>query len=86
MLSFDFFKNVIFGSEDEAKKNTSLAIKRIIAAIILFLIPHIINTTASALEFAGVKGDVQKNEQIKNNNEQLQQKNEIPGSDGPDPE
>ena len=56
MLSFDFFKNVIFGSEDEAKKNTSLAIKRIIAAIILFLIPHIINTTASALEFAGVKG------------------------------
>ena len=56
MLTFDFFKNVISGSEDEVKKNTSLAIKRIIAAIILFLIPHIINTTASALEYAGVKG------------------------------
>lgn len=54
MLMIDFSKNVIAGKEDEMKKNVSLAIKRIIFCVIIFLIPTIVNFVNSLLGNLGV--------------------------------
>lgn len=51
----DFFKNVISKNTDEAKKNLSKVIKRIIYCIILFLVPTIINLTSDIVETTGIK-------------------------------
>lgn len=41
--SIDLFKAVIAGKEDEMKKAQSTAIKRVIVAVIVFLVPMIVN-------------------------------------------
>ena len=55
-LSIDFMKSVISNSEEDARKNISLAFKRIFAAVLLFLVPSIVNITMNVLENAGIKG------------------------------
>ena len=49
MLGIDFFKNVAASKEDEMKKNVSIAIKRIIYAVVLFLILPIVNFVMSII-------------------------------------
>lgn len=41
MMSFDFFKNVVVGDEAKQKKNLTLAMKRALFGIGLFLVPYI---------------------------------------------
>ena len=60
-LTVDFFKNVVTNSEEERKKNVNLAIKRIIAAICVFLVPTFVGIAMNALENAGVKGAINYN-------------------------
>lgn len=67
MLSLDFFKSSISNSDDNMRKNIILAIKRIIAAILLFLVPTITNMTMSVLTYAGVKGAAYYNLAIEEN-------------------
>lgn len=43
MISIDFFKNVSSGKDEEIKKNISIAIKRVIACLLLFLVPTFFN-------------------------------------------
>lgn len=43
MITIDFAKSVVSGGEEQMKKNISIVIKRIVALIILFVIPNIIN-------------------------------------------
>lgn len=49
MISIDFAKNVIAGNVDNMKKNLSIAIKRIIYCLALFLVPTIVSTAMSLL-------------------------------------
>ena len=67
MLSLDFFKSVISKTNEDMRKNIILAIKRIIVAILLFLVPTLINTTMSVLTYAGVKGAAYYNLAIEEN-------------------
>ena len=54
MLSIDLAKNVIAGSEDDMRKNLHLAIKRVIMAVGLFLVPHIVSFLMVLLGDLGV--------------------------------
>lgn len=54
-ISIDFAKNVMAGREDEMKKNLSIAIKRIIFCVVLFLVPVIVDIVISVLDNSGVK-------------------------------
>lgn len=54
MVILDFSKNVIAGKEDEMKKNVSVAIKRIIYCMVIFLVPTIVNF---AVNFVSGTGD-----------------------------
>ena len=54
MVSVDFAKNVIAGKEDEMKKNTNIAIKRILFCAALFLINPFITFVVN---FVGESGD-----------------------------
>ena len=54
MVSVDFAKNVIAGKEDEMKKNTNIAIKRILFCAALFLINPLITFVVN---FVGESGD-----------------------------
>lgn len=54
MVSIDFGKNVISGKEDEMKKNVQVAIKRIMFAVMLFLINPIVSFSISFLGDLGV--------------------------------
>ena len=49
LLIIDFGKAVMAGKEDEIKSAQKLAIKRIIYAIIVFLVPLIVNVTMGLL-------------------------------------
>ena len=49
MISIDFAKNVIAGKDDDMKKNLSLAIKRIIYCVAMFLVPTIVDATMGLL-------------------------------------
>ena len=49
MMTIDFAKNVM-ANEDEMKKNTNLAIKRLLFIILLFLVPSIVRITFNILE------------------------------------
>ena len=53
-LAFDFFKNVIANKEEDMKKNVMLAIKRLLYAAIIFLIPAIVNFIMIILGDLGV--------------------------------
>ena len=55
MVIIDFSKSVIAGREDDMKKNLSIAIKRIIYCIALFLIPVIVKFAINLISDAGVK-------------------------------
>lgn len=54
MLSVDFAKNVIAGNVDEMQKNFNLALKRILMAVGLFLVPTIVSFLVSFLGSLGV--------------------------------
>lgn len=54
MLSLDFFKAVIAGREDDMKKNLNIAIKRLLFAAFIFLVPEVVNISMSLLGDAGV--------------------------------
>lgn len=54
MISVDLAKNVLAGREDEMKKNVSIAIKRIVYCLILFLVPTIVSASISLLGNVGV--------------------------------
>lgn len=54
IISIDLAKSVISSKEDEMKKNFNIAIKRIIYAIFIFLVPSIVTTAMSLLGKAGV--------------------------------
>lgn len=47
MVTIDLAKNVISKDEDTMKANTSLGIKRIIYAVVIFLIPFVVKTAIS---------------------------------------
>ena len=49
MIMLDLTKNVIASKDDEMKKNFQIAIKRIISAVILFLVPTIVNFAINGL-------------------------------------
>ena len=53
-ISIDFAKNVIASSADEMNKNVQRAVKRLIACLILFLIPTIVNASIKVLGSLGV--------------------------------
>lgn len=54
MITIDLFKNIMSPKDENDKKNTSKAIKRIINCILLFLVPNIINLTIDLTKTAGV--------------------------------
>ena len=54
IITIDLFKNIMSPKDDNDKKNTSKAIKRIIYCIILFLVPNIINLTIDLTETIGI--------------------------------
>lgn len=54
MVTVDFAKNVISGKDDEMKKNVNIAIKRIIYAAVLFLIPTIVDFSMKTLANIGI--------------------------------
>ena len=54
MISLDFAKNVIANSEDVAKKNLQVVLKRIISAVAVFLVPIIVQFSMSLLGNLGV--------------------------------
>lgn len=49
MLSVDLAKNVISGKDDEMRKNFSIAMKRLIYIVILFLVPTIVSFAINSL-------------------------------------
>lgn len=49
MVMVDFAKNVISGREDDMKKNVSIVLKRIVFALVIFLIPSIVQTAIHLL-------------------------------------
>lgn len=51
MGSLDFTKAVMAGKDDEIKKSQSMFVKRIIAAVILFLVPFIVGFVMDVLNF-----------------------------------
>lgn len=54
MIMLDLVKNVIASKEDEMKKNQSLAFKRILMAVFLFLVPTIVEFAIGILGELGV--------------------------------
>ena len=60
LLILDLGKAVMAGKEDEIKSAQKLAIKRVVYAVIVFLVPWIVNVAFSLLTNAG---DEQANEQ-----------------------
>ena len=56
LLTVDFAKAVIVGDEKQMKEAQGLAIKRIIYAVIIFLIPIIVNAVFNLIGERGVKG------------------------------
>lgn len=57
MVMLDFSKNVIAKDSDAMRKNVSLAIKRIMFAIVMFLVYTLVSFTMSLLEDSGIKSD-----------------------------
>lgn len=55
IISIDFAKSVISSKEDEMKKNFNLAIKRLLFAVFLFLVPTVIDATMGILDKNDVK-------------------------------
>ncbi len=49
-LAIDMYKNMISNDESKIKENNSMAVKRIIAAIIVFLIPTLVNSVMAFIE------------------------------------
>ena len=60
MVTLDFSKNVISGTEEDMRKNFSTAIKRIIVCAVIFLIPPIVEFTMGLLDGIGTVGDYTK--------------------------
>ena len=52
IVMIDFGKNVMAGKEDEMKKNLNIAIKRLIYAVVLFLVPTIVSFAISLVDEA----------------------------------
>ena len=50
IVMIDFGKNVMAGKEDEMKKNLNIAIKRLIYAVVLFLVPTIVSFAISLVD------------------------------------
>ena len=50
IVMIDFMKNVMAGKEDEMKKNLNIAIKRIIYAVVLFLVPTIVSVAINIVD------------------------------------
>lgn len=49
IISIDFLKNVISGKDDAMKKNLNLVIKRLINAVVLFLVPVIVELVINGI-------------------------------------
>lgn len=43
MIAFDFYKNMMLNDQDKQKENVNKAIRRIVAGIIVFLVPTMVN-------------------------------------------
>ncbi len=56
-LILDFGKAVMAGKEDEIKAAQKLAIKRIIYAVVVFLVPWIVNVAFGLLDNSGEGGE-----------------------------
>lgn len=54
MVSIDFGKNVINGKDDDMKKHLSVAIKRIMMAVVVFFIPTVISFVNGIVDDLGV--------------------------------
>ena len=52
LLIIDFGKAVMAGKEDEIKSAQKLAIKRVVYALVVFLVPFIVNTALGLLVHA----------------------------------
>lgn len=52
LLIIDFGKAVMAGKEDEIKSAQKLAIKRVVYALVVFLVPFIVNTALGLLAHA----------------------------------
>jgi len=65
LLIIDFGKAVMAGKEDEIKSAQKLAIKRVIYALVVFLVPWIVNIAI------GLLADTGKSELNKNTGEQM---------------
>ena len=55
MVSLDFAKSVIANKEDDMKKNASIAIKRMIYCVVLFLLPYIADIAIGLVSDTGIK-------------------------------
>ena len=56
MVTFDFLKGMMGKSEDEMKKNSSTAVKRVIWAIVVFFVPLLIKTVFARVGINGAEG------------------------------
>lgn len=54
IVSFDFFKNVMAGKEDDMKKNLNIVFKRFLYCIAIFLVEIIVQTAINLLGDAGI--------------------------------
>jgi len=54
MLVIDIGKNVLSGDQEEIRKNLNKSIKRIIACILIFFVPLLVNVTIGFLGDLGV--------------------------------
>ena len=55
LLIIDFGKAVAAGKEDEIKSAQKLAIKRVVYALVVFLVPWIVNIAIGLLTYTGEK-------------------------------
>lgn len=62
LLILDFGKAVMAGKEDEIKSAQKLAIKRVVYAVIVFLVPWLVNVAFSLLDNTG-NGDAKAESQ-----------------------
>ena len=92
MISIDFGKNVISGSEDDMRKSTNIVVKRIIYCIAVFFAPTIVsfvinlipddpiipNTSSNSIKKCITNATPEKIDEIKNNEEAFKrQKQEV---------
>ena len=69
LLILDLGKAVMAGKEDEIKSAQKLAIKRVVYALVVFLVPWIVNVAIGLLSHTG-RDDLQENDANNNRGKQ----------------